>query len=251
MKRVDDVIDAGDNKWIVTGHVELGDNFPIYTVTLDGNSYSCTCYSHAWGGSRERRLCSHAIAVIAARRLNRVQVKPISQRIQITPASLGLSAKFTDFRPAQLQALERIKNSKKRFILLQAPTGSGKSLIVAAAQRLLQTRFLYTCTTKQLQAQFVDDFGYDLEEKEYTVELKGRANYPTLRYPHLFPKINASMCTGKKEVHCRWCCDGKCAPPDIEEEDEEKCYAKLSCPYRNRRPGPPSRIGCSQHCPFS
>jgi Rad3-related DNA helicase len=232
MKRVDDVVDTGDNKWIVTGHVELGDNFPIYTVTLDGGAYSCTCYSHAWGESRERRLCSHAIAVIVARRLNKVKVKPASQRMELTPADLRLPAKFSEFRPAQLKALERIKTSTKQFILLQAPTGSGKSLIVAAAQRLLRARFLYTCTTKQLQAQFVDDFGYDLEDKEYAIELKGRANYPTLRYPHLFPKINASMCTGKKEIHCRWCCDGKCAPTDIEEEDEEKCYAKLSCPYR-------------------
>jgi len=219
LKRIDDVVAAGENKWIVTGHVELGDNFPIYTVSLNSGTYSCTCYSHA-------------IAVIVARRLNRVKVKPASRRMEITPPNLGLPARFSEFRPAQLQALERIKASKKRFILLQAPTGSGKSLIVAATQRLLRTRFLYTCTTKQLQAQFVDDFGYDLEGKEYAIELKGRANYPTLRYPHLFPKINASMCTGKKEVHCRWCCDGNCAPPDTEEEGEEKCYAKMNCPYR-------------------
>ena len=46
-----------------------------------------------------------------------------------------------------------------------------------------------------------DDFAYDLEEKEYAVELKGRANYPTLRYAHLFPKINASMCTSPTQ---RW-----------------------------------------------
>jgi len=233
LKRIDDVVAAGIDRWTLSGRPELGDNFPIYTVNLNDEFYSCTCYSHAWGGSRERRLCSHAIAVIAARRLNRVQVKPTSQRIEITPASLGLPAKFTEFRPAQLQALERIKNSKKRFILLQAPTGSGKSLIVAGAQRFLRTRCLYTCSTKQLQAQFVSDFAYDLEEREYAVELKGRANYPTLRYEHLFPKINASMCTSKKETHCRWCCDGNCNPDGITNANgEEICFAKLECPYR-------------------
>ncbi|MDD4986469.1 MAG: ATP-dependent DNA helicase [Dehalococcoidales bacterium] len=236
LKRLDDVVSAGADKWIVSGHADLGDNFALYTIVLESGIYRCTCFAHSWGESRQRRLCSHVVAVIAARRLNKVRIKPASQRIEITPASLGLPAAFTEFRPAQLQALERIKASTKRFILLQAPTGSGKSLIVAAAQRLLRTRFLYTCTTKQLQAQFVEDFAYDLEGKEYAVELKGRANYPTRRYPHLFPRINASMCTGKKEVHCRWCCDGNCAPPDIEDEEkQDKCYAKLECPYRMQK----------------
>jgi len=234
LKRVDDVAASGDERWILTGRPELGDNFPVYTVHLDGGLYHCTCFSHSWGESRQRRLCSHVVAVIVARRLNKVKVKPASQSAGLTPASLGLPARFGEFRPAQLQALERIKTSKKRFILLQAPTGSGKSLIVAASQRLLRTRFLYTCSTKQLQAQFVEDFAYDLEEREYAGELKGRANYPTLRFPHLFPQVNASMCTGKKQTHCRWCCDGNCAPPDMldEEKDKDRCYAKLSCPYR-------------------
>ena len=231
LKRLEDVVFTSPDKWLVTGRADLGDNFAHYTVVLESGVYRCTCFAHSWGESRQRRLCSHILAVIAARRLNQVKLQPASQRMKLSPASLGLPARFTEFRSAQLQALERIKASTKRFILLQAPTGSGKSLIVAAAQRLLRTRFLYTCTTKQLQAQFVEDFAYDLEGKKYAVELKGRANYPTRRYPHLFPKINASMCTGKKEVHCRWCCDGDCVPPEAE-GSEEKCYAKLSCPYR-------------------
>jgi len=123
LKRIGDVVAAGEDKWTLSGRPELGDNFPVYTVSLNSGTYSCTCYSHAWGGSRERRLCSHAIAVIAARRLNCVKVKPASRRMELTPASLGLPAKFSEFRPAQLQALERIRNNKKRFILLQAPTG--------------------------------------------------------------------------------------------------------------------------------
>jgi Rad3-related DNA helicase len=233
LKRLDDVVADSSDRWILSGRPELGDTFPIYTVCLDGGFYHCTCFGHSFGESRRRRLCSHVVAVIVARRLNRVKVKPAGQRIELTPASLGLPPQFTEFRPAQLQALERIQANKRRFILLQAPTGSGKSLIVAAAQRLLRTRFLYTCHTKQLQAQFVDDFAYDLEEKEYAVELKGRANYPTLRYGHLFPKINASMCTSKKEIHCRWCCDGECNPDGITGADgRELCFAKLDCPYR-------------------
>jgi len=158
----------------------------------------------------------------------KLQPKP-----QLTPASLDLPAKFTEFRPAQLQALSKIETSNKRFIMLQAPTGSGKSLIIAAVQKLLKTRFLYTCTTKQLQAQFVDDFSHSLSGKRYAVELKGRANYPTLRYQHLFPRINASMCTGAKETHCRWCCDGKCNPDGrTNSSGDVICFTKFDCPYR-------------------
>jgi Rad3-related DNA helicase len=110
---------------------------------------------------------------------------------------------------------------------------SGKSLIAAAAQRIFKERFLYCCINKGLQAQFTGDFAYDLDGKEYAVELKGRANYPTLRYPHLFPNINASMCTGKKEVHCRWCCDGRCNPEDVVDNGGNTiCFAKVECPYR-------------------
>ncbi len=233
LKRLDDVVADGDSKWILVGRSELGDNFPLYTVRLDGGLYACTCYGHQWGESRQRRICSHVIAVIAARRLKTVQVKPTSQRLQLTPASLGLPSKFNKFWQHQLVALERMRTSTKRFTLLQGPTGSGKTLVIAAFQRLLKARFLYSCTTKQLQSQFVDDFAYDLHSQEYAVELRGRANYPTLRYSHLFPKINVSMCTSKKEAHCRWCCNADCNPEGVKDGNgEEICFAKLKCPYR-------------------
>lgn len=48
----------------------------------------------------------------------------------LSPEVLGLPEKFSDFRPAQIDALERISQSDKKVILLQAPTGSGKTLIM-------------------------------------------------------------------------------------------------------------------------
>jgi Rad3-related DNA helicase len=233
IKRLGDVVAGDKDTWIIRGDPKRGDEFPFYTVVLEDNKYRCACYEHLWGDSRQRQMCSHAIAVIIARRLGRVQAKPASQRMQLTPQSLGLPAKFKEFRPQQLVALKRMQESTKRFILLQGPTGSGKTLIICAFQRLLKTRFLYSCTTKALQKQFCDDFSYDLHSKEYAVELKGRANYPTLRYAHLFPRINASMCTSKKETHCRWCCDGTCNPEGrTDDSGNEICFAKFDCPYR-------------------
>lgn len=66
----------------------------------------------------------------------------------LSPEDLGLPQKFSDFRPAQVDALERISQSDKKVILLQAPTGSGKTLIMAAMGKYLDTQVLYTCHTK-------------------------------------------------------------------------------------------------------
>jgi len=143
----------------------------------------------------------------------------------LTPADLSLPPKFKEFRSVQTEAISSIVNSDKRFILLQGPTGVGKTLIVAAVQKLLSSQMLYICFTKQLQQQFVADFEYDIEGDHLACELMGRANYPTARYPHLFPKINASLCTARKETHCRQCCDGKCGGKD-------KCLATAKCAYK-------------------
>jgi len=41
------------------------------------------------------------------------------------------------------------------------------------------------------------------------------------------------MCTGKKETHCRWCCDGTCNPEGFTNASgKEICYRKFDCPYR-------------------
>lgn len=227
LMRLNDVVADGDCKWVLAGRPKLGDSFPIYTVRLSDGSYDCTCYGHQWGESRQRRLCSHVIAVIVARRLNKVKGKPASQKLQLTPADLGLPAKFGEFRPVQLQGIEGIEASDKPHILLAGPTGTGKTVIPPAIQRLFKTTMLYIPFTIQLQDQFMNDFARDLEGKEWAIKLMGRANYPTLRYRHLFPRINASMCTVKKETHCRWCCDGDC-----ELTHDGKCEAIMHCPSR-------------------
>src|SRR5262252_10732544 len=122
----------------------------------------------------------------------------------LTPCALGIDG-FDAFRPAQMEALERIRESTARVIMVQAPTGSGKSLIARAAGAVLGMPATYCSTTKQLQAQFCRDF-------QDAVELRGRANYRTESGP--FPAVTCDDCDWREGRGCSW------------------CESRQSCPYR-------------------
>ena len=143
-----------------------------------------------------------------------------------TPAQLGLPRKFTAWYPHQEEALERILLSERPYILVDAPTGSGKTLIAAAAAKLLRLRAFYACTTKALQDQFAKDF-------PYARVLKGRANYHTYNYPHLFPKVSCEDCEGPDPGPCKYCAekvlDREGEP--VLDEDRKEVY-RHPCPYR-------------------
>lgn len=106
-------------------------------------------------------------------------------------------AKFTRFRPDQLTATEQIIEAYEagaKVVMLDAPTGSGKTLVAEMVRRRLATKSLFVCSGKQLQDQFVADFG------EYARVLKGRSNYPTATMP--YPEYTGDDCTGRG---CRFC----------------------------------------------
>ena len=142
-----------------------------------------------------------------------------------TPAELGLPDKFGEFRSQQLMALERISRSDKKVILLQAPTGSGKTLIMAALGRHLDTQVLYTCHTKQLQGQVMQDF-------PYAVELKGRANYFCLKSGY-----TCNECTNERGSSSRLSSDVSPPSASISSINSMSCFLLslsgigLSSPY--------------------
>ena len=79
-------------------------------------------------------------------------------------------AAFPSWRPGQLETVEAVMQSRRRFQLVTAPTGSGKSLI-AAALIASPTNGIGLTATKQLQDQYQADFpGF--------AELRGISNYP-------------------------------------------------------------------------
>ncbi|HZW84857.1 MAG TPA: helicase C-terminal domain-containing protein [Nitrososphaerales archaeon] len=69
---------------------------------------------------------------------------------------------FKRMRPSQKEVLDQVQQAidqSKKFIILEAPVGFGKSAIAAALSRHLGTAYLLT-STKQLQEQYSVDFGF-------------------------------------------------------------------------------------------
>lgn len=79
-----------------------------------------------------------------------------------------------NFREGQLEAIEfalNAFNSGKKIVILECPTGSGKSAIGMTVANMVN-RSYYLTITKILQDQLMDDFG------DKITELKGRNAYP-------------------------------------------------------------------------
>ena len=151
------------------------------------------------------------------------KIAELQQRCQegtLLPSDLGLPEHFRRYHDIQLQALQAILNSQARVILLQAPTGTGKTLLMASLPPLLDTKVLYTCHTKALQEQVAGDF-------PDSVELKGRANYPCLKDPL---ELTADDCLVEKQ-NCLACSVGCAAEQQERARGNGRCPCASSCPY--------------------
>jgi Rad3-related DNA helicase len=112
---------------------------------------------------------------------------------------LALPEKFSGgLRDHQITALEEIEEAfdgGARVVFVDAPTGSGKTVIGEATRQMLDARALYVCSDKGLQDQFVEDF-------TYAKVLKGRANYET----ELRKDRTAEDCTASgPQSKCMFC----------------------------------------------
>jgi len=177
------------NSFTIQGLREFSDRYPLYELFTDGEgTWWCSCYDHYGGAIRERNVCSHSAACAIFGNLPCQRTRPLRELKKLTPKDLGLPEKFKEWRRGQFEAAKQIAESSKRFFFLQAPTGSGKSLIGATVQRLKRERMLYIVHTKQLEAQIKTDF-------PYAEVLMGRENYPCLKGEG----ITALECTKKPE----------------------------------------------------
>ncbi|MDA4134077.1 MAG: ATP-dependent DNA helicase [Thaumarchaeota archaeon] len=75
------------------------------------------------------------------------------------------------FQRETLEEIEKAVASRKKFVMLEAPVGFGKSALAAALCNHLGSAYIVT-STKQLQDQYVSDFGYAV--------VKGKPNFRCL-----------------------------------------------------------------------
>ncbi|MDG7011652.1 MAG: ATP-dependent DNA helicase [Nitrososphaerota archaeon] len=99
------------------------------------------------------------------------------------PRKLLDSFPFRDLRPSQEEVVAHIEaalSQSKKYIILEAPVGFGKSAIAAALCRHLGSAYLLT-STKQLQSQYSSDFGFPVVtgKSNFTCLVPtARGNYP-------------------------------------------------------------------------
>ena len=89
-----------------------------------------------------------------------------------TPSEVGAPAKFTEWRPGQLEAICAASAAPERVVVHAMSTGGGKSLTGVAHGLIEGVRTVYLTQTKALQAQLTKDFA-----EIGMVDLRGQNNY--------------------------------------------------------------------------
>jgi ATP-dependent DNA helicase DinG len=129
--------------------------------------------------------------------------------MDLSPQDLGLPAKFSSYRAGQADAILNIAASRKRFSLLSAPTGAGKSIIYMSIAQMLGARAIVLTSTKGLQAQL----GSDFSELGLT-DVRGQNNYRCVAVDRDGPLAQY----GTPGTTC----------------DEGPCHVSIECPFKNK-----------------
>jgi ATP-dependent DNA helicase DinG len=96
---------------------------------------------------------------------------------------------FREFQQDTLQKIEQAFNGDKEFVILESPTGSGKSAIGICTGLHLRSAFLLT-SQKILQDQYTADYS-----SNKIATLKGRSNYTCIAFPNT--TCDDSICSVK------------------------------------------------------
>lgn len=137
---------------------------------------------------------------------------------KINPLLESLPDWVESYRPHQMDAVGSVLDAFKYVdvVILDAPTGSGKTLIGETIGRLMQTPRVYCCTEKSLQDQFMRDF-------PDAKLLKGRSNYPTINQRDRFHPEDYLGHVSCED--CQWSITKSC----------DLCPTKFVCPYETAK----------------
>lgn len=96
----------------------------------------------------------------------------------MTPADLGAPRKYTSWRQGQQRVFEWLLATRRRFVGIDAPTGSGKTLLNLTYPTVMGWRSVYATVKKSLQDQIAHAITGDWREK--VVDVRGMNNYRCL-----------------------------------------------------------------------
>lgn len=124
-------------------------------------------------------------------------------------------------RPDQDQAIQDIVEAFRStdIAILEAPTGSGKTLIAEGVRQTLGFRTVYVCSSIELQHQFMRDF-------PYAKLILGRTNYTPLDTSN--PAIDCGDCNIQRGGEC-----SSCESENLTDTPHcPWCHPIDLCPYR-------------------
>jgi Rad3-related DNA helicase len=139
---------------------------------------------------------------------------------------------FKEWRPHQVDAVVDIVEQFdiSDIVILDAPTGAGKTLVAESVRQLLSVRGIYLCSSLSLQDQFVKDF-------PHAVLLRGRSNYPTADHPERFDRGSSSLSAAdcvKQKLQLPGC--GTCREDSVESVLHCLwCHPVRVCPYERAK----------------
>lgn len=149
------------------------------------------------------------------------------------PSDLNLPGSFTSYRDGQLETAIALSDSTKRFRLLSAPPGRGKSLINMTVARLRESdgRTLILTGTKSLQSQMVADF-----QAAGLAEVKGLSNYRCVavdRHLQGFAPGGSTCDVGpcRAGVYCNYREEGGCLYYDAQAQAAEALVVVTNYAY--------------------
>jgi len=206
---VDVEIEEHDDGWMVSGPDG------VFAVPKDADGAltgECTCGVDAcehWKSVLNAWVCGAEMEDLP------VKQSPLHPSVPTLPSTRSLAALAIEGQPDlppwltglhehQWDAVEEVVEhyaAGAKVVFVDAPTGSGKTLIGEAVRRVLSrsghaSKALYVCSDRALQDQFLADY-------DYAKVLKGRANYPTQDGGS---QVDCSDCTKNAgESDCMWC----------------------------------------------
>lgn len=228
VKRFKDLRQETPSSWVIAGNTRLNDTHTAYRVTIEDEQYECSCFALTHGDTRRRKGCSHVAAVVlwrkreaALAKMREPEPEPVAEVPDRDDPRFGeppFPEWFQGFRRPQWDAIDAAHGmlaDGAKAVIVQAPTGAGKSHIGETVGRLVGGDTLYVCTTKTLQDQMVRAYPYGQV-------LKGRANYqPQAGNVDAWgrfrtrgdSKVTCADCTaGREDPSCRWCPEPMACP---------------------------------------